>query len=67
MKWKMLLLSIARGAARAFSLGLIGRGEKTRRAGEVVGGVLDDLSKEANTEKGASIPGSTAGRPVGFQ
>ena len=44
--WGKFLKSVAKGIAKAVSLGLIGRGEKTRKAGEVAGDVIDEVTKE---------------------
>lgn len=46
MKWAGVLLKIAKGVAKAVTLGLIGRGRKTQQAGELAGQVLENLEKE---------------------
>lgn len=50
MNWGKVLLTIAKGVARAFSSGLLGRGRKTEKAGEIAGGVLEDLERKEKTE-----------------
>ena len=46
MKWGSFFKKLVRGVATAMTLGLIGRGNKTKAAGTLINNTLDEVEKE---------------------